>query len=301
MERGHEVALDTWRKWREPVEAAGMTFTAAPEYQVFPTPDKPLKPYAAAVRAAREIQPFVHGFAPDIAVADILTPGPALAAELEDVPLATLVPHVHPFVGDGHPIYSIGARLPRTRRWTGALALGQPALRGGLAGDGARPVQRDARAARAGAAAVRPHRAVAGADDGRDAAAARVPAALGAMGAGGRAAAVGAAGRAGRAAAGIRAGRPDRPLDLAGPFALAAPGVSCRPRGRAGARDRDLQRPRAFVADRRARERRAGAMAVVLEDDAAVRRGGACTAATGLWCGLSRPGAPSSPARREAT
>ena len=115
VERGHEVALDTWRKWREPVEAAGMTFTAAPEYQVFPTPDKPLKPYAAAVRAAREIQPFVHGFAPDIAVADILTPGPALAAELEDVPLATLVPHVHPFVGDGHPIYSIGARLPRTR------------------------------------------------------------------------------------------------------------------------------------------------------------------------------------------
>jgi UDP:flavonoid glycosyltransferase YjiC (YdhE family) len=115
VERGHQVALDTWRKWREPVEAAGMTFTAAPEYQVFPTPDKPLKPYAAAVRAAREIQPFVHGFAPDIAVADILTPGPALAAELEDVPLATLVPHVHPFVGDGHPIYSIGARLPRTR------------------------------------------------------------------------------------------------------------------------------------------------------------------------------------------
>jgi UDP:flavonoid glycosyltransferase YjiC (YdhE family) len=113
--RGHEVALDTWRRWREPVEAAGMTFTAAPEYQVFPTPDKPLKPYAAAVRAAREIQPFVEQFAPDVAVADILTPGPALAAELVGVPLATFVPHVHPFVGDGHPIYSIGARLPRTR------------------------------------------------------------------------------------------------------------------------------------------------------------------------------------------
>ena len=49
--RGHTVSLDTWVKWREPVEAAGMTFTRAPEYQVFPTPDKPLKPYAAAVRA----------------------------------------------------------------------------------------------------------------------------------------------------------------------------------------------------------------------------------------------------------
>ena len=112
--RGHEVALDTWRKWREPVEAAGMTFTQAPEYQVFPTREKPLKPYAAAVRAAQEIRPFVHDFAPDVAVADILTPGPALAAELEGVPLATLVPHVHPFVADGHPIYSIGARQPRS-------------------------------------------------------------------------------------------------------------------------------------------------------------------------------------------
>jgi UDP:flavonoid glycosyltransferase YjiC (YdhE family) len=112
--RGHEVAMDTWRKWQEPVEAAGMTFTRAPEYQVFPTREKPLKPYAAAVRAAREIQPFVASFRPGIAVADILTPGPALAAELEGVPLATLVPHVHPFAGDGHPVYSIGARLPRT-------------------------------------------------------------------------------------------------------------------------------------------------------------------------------------------
>jgi len=113
--RGHEVSMDTWVKWREPVEAAGMTFMRAPEYQVFPTSEKPLKPYAAAVRAAREIQPLVADFAPDVAVADILTPAPALAAELEGVPLATLVPHVHPFVPPGHPIYSIGARLPRTR------------------------------------------------------------------------------------------------------------------------------------------------------------------------------------------
>ena len=66
------------------------------------------------MRAAQEIRPFVHDFAPDVAVADILTPGPALAAELEGVPLATLVPHVYPFVPPGHPIYSIGARLPRT-------------------------------------------------------------------------------------------------------------------------------------------------------------------------------------------
>jgi UDP:flavonoid glycosyltransferase YjiC (YdhE family) len=131
--RGHDVAFETWRRWRDDVEAADMTFAAAPEYQVFPTPEKPMKPYAAAVRAAREIQPFVHEFAPDVAVADILTPGPALAAELEGVPVATLVPHVHPQGAPGHPAYSIGARLPRTPvgaalwRWTDRTM-----IRGGL-------------------------------------------------------------------------------------------------------------------------------------------------------------------------
>ena len=59
-----------------------MQFAAAPEYQVFPTPERPLKPYAAAVRAARETVPVVERFAPDVAVSDILTPAPALAAEL---------------------------------------------------------------------------------------------------------------------------------------------------------------------------------------------------------------------------
>ena len=53
--RGHEVALQTWQRWRPHAEAAGMHFAAAPEYQVFPTPSaKHLKPYAAAVKAARE-------------------------------------------------------------------------------------------------------------------------------------------------------------------------------------------------------------------------------------------------------
>ena len=73
-----------------------MTFAAAPEYQVFPTRERPLKPYEAAVRAARETVPSVEAFAPDLAVSDILTPAPALAAELCGVPVATLVPHVHP-------------------------------------------------------------------------------------------------------------------------------------------------------------------------------------------------------------
>ena len=47
-------------------------------------------------------------------VADILTLAPALAAELEGVPCATLVPHVYPPGEPDFPVYSLGARLPRT-------------------------------------------------------------------------------------------------------------------------------------------------------------------------------------------
>jgi len=112
--RGHEVCFQTWRRWQPDVTSAGMRFAPAPEYQVFPTRERPLKPYEAAVLAARETVPLFEDFAPDIAVADILTPAPALAAELAGVPRASLVPHVHPHGEPGHPPYSIGARLPRT-------------------------------------------------------------------------------------------------------------------------------------------------------------------------------------------
>jgi UDP:flavonoid glycosyltransferase YjiC (YdhE family) len=115
LARGHEVGIESWKRWREPAEAAGMTFAAAPEYLVFPTREQPLKPYEAAVAAAETTRGFVRSFAPDVAVADILTAAPALAAELEDVPVATLVPHVYPDLPAGWPPFSIGARLPRTR------------------------------------------------------------------------------------------------------------------------------------------------------------------------------------------
>jgi UDP:flavonoid glycosyltransferase YjiC (YdhE family) len=114
VERGHDVALQTWRRWEDDAVAAGMTFAAAPEYQVFPTRERPLKPYEAAVRAAVETRPLVRDFGPDVAVSDVLTPAPALAAELEGVPVATLVPHVHPDLVSVFPPYAIGARLPRT-------------------------------------------------------------------------------------------------------------------------------------------------------------------------------------------
>ncbi len=52
VERGHAVTFETWRRWREHVEAAGMQFVAAPEYPVFPTRERPVKPYQAVLHAA---------------------------------------------------------------------------------------------------------------------------------------------------------------------------------------------------------------------------------------------------------
>ena len=132
VERGHDVCLQTWRKWESDVEAAGMQFAPAPEYRVFPTDGEPLKPYAAAVRAARETVPLVEAFDPDAAVADILTLAPAWAAELCGVPVATLVPHVAPDSPPGFPPYSMGARLPRTGAGSAFWKVLQPVVRGGL-------------------------------------------------------------------------------------------------------------------------------------------------------------------------
>src|SRR5437764_1340490 len=55
--RGHDVTLQTWQRWSEEVEAEGMRFAAAPEYHVFPTEARPLKPYQPVVRAAHQTLP----------------------------------------------------------------------------------------------------------------------------------------------------------------------------------------------------------------------------------------------------
>ena len=122
--RGHDVTLQTWTRWQQAVEGEGIAFAPAPEYQVFPSGPEPLAFYEAVIHATRDTLPMVRALQPDVAVADILTLAPALAAELCDVPVATLIPHVYPHGERDFPIYSLGARLPRTGAgrlfWRGA-------------------------------------------------------------------------------------------------------------------------------------------------------------------------------------
>ena len=114
LARGHDVTLQTWRRWQAHVHAEGMRFAPAPEYNVFPTGPEPLDFYEAVVHATEDTLPLVRELQPDAVVADILTLAPALAAEKAGVPVATLIPHVYPPSERGFPVYSLGARLPST-------------------------------------------------------------------------------------------------------------------------------------------------------------------------------------------
>ena len=60
-----------------------MRFAAAPEYQVFPTRERPLKPYAAAVKASGPTRELIRSFDPEVVVADIITVAGSLAAQAE--------------------------------------------------------------------------------------------------------------------------------------------------------------------------------------------------------------------------
>ncbi len=129
---GHDVTVETWQRWRPEVEAEGLAFAAAPEYDVFPTEGRHLKPYEAVARATVHTRELVATLRPDVVVADILTLAPALAAELEGILTATLIPHVDPRPAPGFPPYSIGARLPRTRAGRAGWDALEPLVRRGL-------------------------------------------------------------------------------------------------------------------------------------------------------------------------
>jgi UDP:flavonoid glycosyltransferase YjiC (YdhE family) len=130
--RGHHVTLQTWKRWQAPVEAEGLHFAAAPEYTVFPSGPEPLAFYEAVVHATSDTVPLLSRLKPHVVVADILTLAPALAAEIEGVPAATLIPHVYPHGQPDFPIYSLGARLPRTAAGRALWRRAQPLIQRGL-------------------------------------------------------------------------------------------------------------------------------------------------------------------------
>jgi MGT family glycosyltransferase len=130
--RGHEVVVETWEERRAAVEGAGLGFAAAEEYRMFPPPEPDSADGQHAAEAARALLPLLEEMRPHVAVSDILTMAPALAAEAAGVPLATLVPHIYPVVEPGQPFFAIGLRTPRTPLGRAGWRAGQHALDVGL-------------------------------------------------------------------------------------------------------------------------------------------------------------------------
>ena len=129
--RGNEVVVETWERWREAVEGAGLGFTAAEEYKTFPPPP-PGSGGPSAASAARALLPFVEEMRPDVVVSDILTLAPALAAEAAGVRRATLIPHVYPVQQDGLPFFGFGLVAARTPVGRAMWRAGRPLLETGL-------------------------------------------------------------------------------------------------------------------------------------------------------------------------
>jgi MGT family glycosyltransferase len=130
--RGHEVVVETWEERRAAVEGAGLGFAAAEEYRMFPPPEPDSDDGQHAAEAARALLPLLERMRPHVAVSDILTLAPALAAERSGVPLATLIPHIYPVVEPGLPFFAIGLRPPRTPVGRMIWRAGQRALEVGL-------------------------------------------------------------------------------------------------------------------------------------------------------------------------
>jgi UDP:flavonoid glycosyltransferase YjiC (YdhE family) len=128
--RGHEVTVETWGQWREPVEDAGLRFQAAEEYTVFPPPKE--KGFADAAEAALALRPLLDELRPDVVVSDILSVAPTLAAEAAGCRLATLIPHVYPVHDPGMPFFAFGWLPPRTRMGRVAWRAALPVLVEGL-------------------------------------------------------------------------------------------------------------------------------------------------------------------------
>ena len=176
-QRGHEVTVETWERWREPVEGEGLGFTAAEEYQTFPPPSPGSDGGASVADAALALVPMLESERFDVVVSDVLTLAPALAAERVGLRRATLIPHVYPESEPGMPFFAVGAMPPRTAVGRALWRSAMPVLDRGAAARAARaqPVPRGRRAGAGGAAARRVER---GADAGGDVSAARVSAAV---------------------------------------------------------------------------------------------------------------------------
>jgi UDP:flavonoid glycosyltransferase YjiC (YdhE family) len=126
LRRGHEVTIELSERWRETAEELGARFIPGAEYAPFALEGTGGR---TVVDRARELAAVLEAERPAVVVADLVSPAPALAAELAGVPVVTLIPTVYPVQAPGRPPFLSGLVPPRTPlgrlAWRGL----EPALR----------------------------------------------------------------------------------------------------------------------------------------------------------------------------
>lgn len=147
--RGHEVLVETFEGWRSVVEDdLGLRFAPATEQIAFgEAQGRPQAPGLAD--AARDLDPLLRDFEPDVVVHDMWTLAPALAAELAAVPRVTLIPHPYPVREPGLPLYPLGLLPARTPLGRAAWRAMWPAVGTRLPNTRLRRVRADLDAVRA--------------------------------------------------------------------------------------------------------------------------------------------------------
>lgn len=113
--RGHEVAVQTSERWRD-------VLTELDVRHLGPSPE--VGDGAGLAETVRSLVPALREFEPDVVVGDALTAATALAAEVERVPRATLLPEVYPVHEPGLPLFATGLFPPRTPLGSAAWAAG---------------------------------------------------------------------------------------------------------------------------------------------------------------------------------
>jgi UDP:flavonoid glycosyltransferase YjiC (YdhE family) len=89
-------------------------FAAGVERVIFPGPAGPGEEAPGFAEAVRRTVPLFREFEPDVVVADLFGVVPAVAAELDGIRTATLIPHTWPEYGTKTPPWSWGFLPPRT-------------------------------------------------------------------------------------------------------------------------------------------------------------------------------------------
>lgn len=125
-ERGHEVWVQTIERWRQPAEDMGLHFVPAPDYIALrrPLPGMPSRPTLAEI--VESLVPRMRELRPDVVVNDFFYVPASLAAELEGLRRATVVPHPYPVNGAGLPYFLVSLLPPRTPLGAAGWRLARP-------------------------------------------------------------------------------------------------------------------------------------------------------------------------------